>query len=566
MAGKRKNNPAGSTNGYRGDVLRVLGVLKVATTDQIQRIGAPHLSFRHADKETPSKQKQARTASHNGALSDMRKHGLSENGGSTETGDSLRNLTTKGLEAASYELRRPVTEMGSTARGAGSSGASHPTAVNETVIAMLRPKPNMAKLADDPPHVQAAAQAAVDASDGIGTIASHWTEVPLPATGTWNAPGKGGAQADLVLTAPQDQVPLLFIEVDNCHEIAEELADKLEKYARFFRRKVKDTDGKERPMWRTRWSAPDTWSGNRTHPPVLLVFNRIGERNPDRTVARLMDLTRHLWQGQRQKGFHVYDGKIPIIATGLKNLRKYGPDGPVFLRFGRDHMQPLREAIGNPRREAADARAREEAKAHQEEYQAQEYQAQVRRAAQEQAAKQAAEREARRPVCTGCGGRFIDERWAVAQVIDWGAPKDSHPHLCDDCKQRALATERQAAAKQEHQELVRRGAEQQSFQRLPHRPVCTECGATFTDERWKATERVGWGVSPEPNPTLCGDCDRRFVTDLQQAWSDEPRHEEQGQAVPEQKAGWLRRFQARALVGGFRHHAVTEEHVNVGEK
>ncbi|MGW4766305.1 hypothetical protein ACWEPD_32100, partial [Streptomyces pseudogriseolus] len=54
MAGKRKNNPAGSTNSYRGDVLRVLGALKVATTDQIQRIGAPHLTFRHADKPTPS--------------------------------------------------------------------------------------------------------------------------------------------------------------------------------------------------------------------------------------------------------------------------------------------------------------------------------------------------------------------------------------------------------------------------------------------------------------------------------------------------------------------------------
>ncbi|WP_228974745.1 hypothetical protein [Streptomyces sp. DH12] len=72
MAGKRKNNPAGSTNSYRGDVLRVLGALKVATTDQIQRIGAPHLTFRHADQPTPSKRKQARTASHTAALSDMR--------------------------------------------------------------------------------------------------------------------------------------------------------------------------------------------------------------------------------------------------------------------------------------------------------------------------------------------------------------------------------------------------------------------------------------------------------------------------------------------------------------
>ncbi|MGW5348663.1 hypothetical protein [Streptomyces sp. NPDC004050] len=33
--------------------------------------------------------------------------------------------------------------MGSTARGAGSSGATHPMVVNETVIAMLRPKPDL---------------------------------------------------------------------------------------------------------------------------------------------------------------------------------------------------------------------------------------------------------------------------------------------------------------------------------------------------------------------------------------------------------------------------------------
>ncbi|WP_406415202.1 replication-relaxation family protein [Streptomyces sp. NBC_00873] len=540
MAGKRKNNPAGSTNGFRGDVLRVLGVLKVATADQIQRIGAPHLSFRHTDKKTLSEQKTARTASHTGALSDMRKHNLAENGGSTETGERLRNLTAKGLEAASYELRHPVTEMGSTARGAGSSGASHPMAVNETVIAMLRPKPNLAKLADDPAEVRAAAQAAVDAPPGIGTIASYWTEVPLPATGTWNAPGKGGAQADIVLTAPQDQVPLLFIEVDNCHETAEELADKLEKYARFFRRRVKDTDGRERPMWRTRWTAPATWSGDATHPPVLLVFNHIGERNPNRTVPRLSELTRHLWQGERQKGgYHHYDGRIPIIATGLQNLREHGPAGPVFLRFGRDHMQPLREAIGNPRREAADARAREEAKVRQDEYQAQ-----VRRVAQEQAAKKAAEREARRPVCTGCGARFTDERWEAAHATDWGAPKDTHPHLCDDCKQRAVAAEGQAVGAQAHPAPVRGGAEQQIFQREARRPVCTDCGATFTDERWKAIERVGWGVPPEPRPSLCEDCDRRFVTDVQQAWPDEHRHQEQGQALPEQKAGgtWLSRF------------------------
>ncbi|MFD9360046.1 hypothetical protein [Streptomyces sp. NPDC060031] len=87
-----------------------LGALKVATADQIQRIGAPHLSYRHIDKKTLSEQKTARTAAHTGALSDMRKHGLSETGGSTTAGERLRNLTLKGLEAASHELRRPVTE------------------------------------------------------------------------------------------------------------------------------------------------------------------------------------------------------------------------------------------------------------------------------------------------------------------------------------------------------------------------------------------------------------------------------------------------------------------------
>ncbi|WP_016823079.1 hypothetical protein [Streptomyces viridosporus] len=144
-------------------------------------------------------------------------------------------------------------------------------------------------------------------------------------------------------------MPLLFIEADNYHETAEEIADKLEKHARFFRRKVKDTDGRERPMWRPRWTAPATWSGDATYPPVLLVFNRIGERNPNRTIPRLRELTRHLWVGERQKGgHHHYDGRIPIVATGLKNLSQHGPTGPVFLRFGRDHMEPLREAIGNP--------------------------------------------------------------------------------------------------------------------------------------------------------------------------------------------------------------------------
>jgi hypothetical protein len=60
MAGKRKTNEAGSTNNLRADVLSVLGVLKAATADQIQRLSSPHLTFRHTTKETPALRKEAR--------------------------------------------------------------------------------------------------------------------------------------------------------------------------------------------------------------------------------------------------------------------------------------------------------------------------------------------------------------------------------------------------------------------------------------------------------------------------------------------------------------------------
>ncbi|MER5757572.1 hypothetical protein [Streptomyces sp. NPDC002088] len=106
----------------------------------------------------------------------------------------MRNLTPKGLEAASYELGRP---LGGTARSAGSSGASRPVAVNECVIALLRPKPGLALLEGEPAEALAAARAGVDGPGGLGTIASYATWVPLPATGAWNAPGKGGAQPDV---------------------------------------------------------------------------------------------------------------------------------------------------------------------------------------------------------------------------------------------------------------------------------------------------------------------------------------------------------------------------------
>ncbi|MFE2528417.1 hypothetical protein ACFXEL_29775 [Streptomyces sp. NPDC059382] len=94
-----------------------------------------------------------------------------------------------------------------------------------------------------------------------------------------------------------------------------------------------------------------------------------------------------------------------------------------------------------------------------------------------------------------------------------------------------------------------RGADPHDFQRWTRRPVCTECGAQFTDERWKAVERTGWGVLPqEANPSLC-ECDQRDEVLIRDAWWDrhpqqeQEQEQEQEQALPEQKAGgWLSRF------------------------
>ncbi|MFD0213545.1 hypothetical protein ACFVH9_31800 [Streptomyces hirsutus] len=127
-------------------------------------------------------------------------------------------------------------------------------------------------------------------------------------------------------------MPLLFIEVGNCTEGAVLIAVKFDKYARFFKRKEKDTDGIEKPLWRTRWSAPDPEQYERVHPPVLLVFHQVGKRSTKSQKQRVADLTRrHDRQGRwpREGGFHLYDGRIPIVATTLDLLRERARPGPL---------------------------------------------------------------------------------------------------------------------------------------------------------------------------------------------------------------------------------------------
>ncbi|MFJ5212858.1 replication-relaxation family protein [Streptomyces nigra] len=220
MAGKNTRWPYGSTAALREDVLRVLGVLKVATGEQIQFLTRPHLTYRH--RRDPGR----RTKPHRNAALDLALHGLTVSEGSTRDGRKLWGLTTAGLQAAAQVLERPLHEMGSTARGAAMHGAAHAMTVNATVQALLRPKPD---------EDQAALLPAVDQvvlrtiPQGLGRLENMWTEVPLPITGSESSPGRGSAQADLVLCAPEHQLPLVFVEVDRGTMTPARVAQKIDR-------------------------------------------------------------------------------------------------------------------------------------------------------------------------------------------------------------------------------------------------------------------------------------------------------------------------------------------------
>ncbi|MFD9692273.1 replication-relaxation family protein [Kitasatospora sp. NPDC059088] len=107
----------------RSDVLGALGVLKVATADQLQRLLRPGAASNKAIRQ---------------ALGDLALHGLVASDGNTRDRQKTWRLEgTAGLEAAGHVLGLPRADMGSTARGAGRSGAQHAMAVNETISAFV---------------------------------------------------------------------------------------------------------------------------------------------------------------------------------------------------------------------------------------------------------------------------------------------------------------------------------------------------------------------------------------------------------------------------------------------
>lgn len=83
---------------------------------------------------------------------------------------------------------------------------------------------------------------------------------------------------------------------------------------------------------------------------MLLVFNKVGARDPVSSMKATAQHCRRHWAGEWQGDHHTYDDKIPIVATTMDLLREHGPAGEAFWRFGRPDWQCLTDAIGNPAR------------------------------------------------------------------------------------------------------------------------------------------------------------------------------------------------------------------------
>ncbi|GAA2158259.1 hypothetical protein GCM10009760_61140 [Kitasatospora kazusensis] len=338
-------NPNGSTNVLRSDVLGALGVLKVATADQLQRLLCPGAASNKAIRQ---------------ALGDLALHGLVASDGNTKDRHKTWRLEgMAGLEAAGHVLGLPRSDMGGTARGAGRSGAQHAMAVNETVLAFVL------------------GGSAPGAAGGVGTVRSWSTETEFPLPG-----GRRKVRPDGVWQAPEIGVPVLMVEVDRSTMAPADVAAKFPRYRELFRTKVRDNDpalADQESADRTVHWWRRTWPGHTRpgYPPVALVVTDAGPVALANRQQAVANLARDAWGGSwwtirthnaDGDGWREYDDAVPVISTTLELLAEHGPLGPVWWRYGRQGRHSLLDALEGPdTREAYDERqeAREE-KADQE--------------------------------------------------------------------------------------------------------------------------------------------------------------------------------------------------------
>jgi hypothetical protein len=333
------------------DVLRVLGVLKVATATQIMQLVRPHLSDNKAIRNALLVlQADKLVLSAGSTAGPAGKFGAPNRRG--EPSQKLWGLTPAGLDSAAEKLGREPDVMGGRARGAGAGGAPHAMAVNNTIVAFTR------------------GGTLPGAPAGIGSIDCWRTEVPNPLTSS----GKRNVRADAVFQDKDAGLPLLMVEVDRATESVHVLADKVGAYADFYARRARDPalppssgrTGRGRigdldtvPFWETLYRR----TGLPGLPPLAIVLTGAGPVALENRMRAVAGLSREHWAPKRvTSSYHSVDpegdfyldftGRIPLVMTTLDRLQKHGPSGPVWLRidgYRPAEGQPLLQALADIR-------------------------------------------------------------------------------------------------------------------------------------------------------------------------------------------------------------------------
>ncbi|MGW2402465.1 replication-relaxation family protein, partial [Kitasatospora sp. NPDC001664] len=335
-----------------------------------------------------------------------------------------------------------------------------------TKLAAARPVREKRAAAYSEHALDVVATAGLLAKAGIGHLEAFSTEVEH------KLPGRRSLFADLVLRDPGTDVPVLLVEVDRENEGPGTLVAKLAAYrtwcelpARGVNRKDFDAallkPGPASNALRL-WSALYPPTGREGLPPVALVLEagrkrpRPGtapltpaqkkakqERDDKRLLRRIEAVeagSENIWaprpvpvKGVTARDWHQ---ALPVVATTLSHLRRFGADGEVWIRFGRPGWHTLADALDNEdgdrlleRQLAAlerQRRQREEAErqrrkaqrqreqAERERLEAEQEQAERERLAAERERREAdrkrreAERESRRPLCPRCSAKLSE--------------------------------------------------------------------------------------------------------------------------------------------------------------
>lgn len=417
---RAKAYPNGSTGPLRESILQVLGVLKAATVRQVWLLAQPGherpntvaggLRDLALNKLTEQRGTASGLRTKPDPDTDADSSGADADAGNGGAGDGesaqpksrvrrrpvrpagagavILGLTELGLDAAATTLPAG-RKMGSRARSLGrGTGAPHAMAVNDTIVAFTSP---------------------ATPGGAIGTIADWATEVSHPL------PGNRQQIADAVLTAPQDGVPVLLVEVDLHNETSREIAAKFDRYAEYFALTYKDpahtghaSTARTLPVWRRTYPAapPDGL------PPIALIVAGAGPRGLNNTINAVMKFTGEHWAPGR--GLFDFADSIPILACHLGQLKAKGPHAPIWWRFGSRKWQTLTDALAN-----TDYLTR----------------TRQRLAAEEQAAKEKEEQRLEATRCPGCNRR--------EDQYDYKPSASDGTKPCWDCRKKADAAERQ---------------------------------------------------------------------------------------------------------------------------